>query len=269
MRSNVRRLIRPLVNAAGGRRTTSLLLGYLFALVLAGIVYQIDHSVQQMTTRFVHAWVLFVGPVPLPAGRLVFALTAVNLTVGSIKRIPFRGRTIGLWLVHGALILATITLALGSFRSESIIALAPGERSNVSYDVASTAQALDALPAERALPAQVILPFDIELLSFDARFYEGTNTPRAFESRVRVHGEVEREGSVEMNRPMRVGDFSIYQLGYAADGPTFSYLQVVENPLRWVPYLLGSLAGLGLLVHLGFEAGRAANRRSKDRAQEA
>lgn len=262
MKSSAIRPLRTISNVIGGRHATSVLLAYLFVLVLAGIVYQANHSVQQMTARFVHAWVVFLGPVPVPAGRLVFALACANLTLGSIQRIPFRARTIGLWLVHGALILATLTLALGSFRSESIIALAPGERSNVSYDLVSTARELDSLPEDRGLPARVTLPFEIELLSFDAQFYEGTNTPRSFESRVRIHGEVEREASIQMNQPVRIGDYSIYQLGYAASGPTFSYLQVVENPLRWVPYVLGGVAGAGLLLHLLIAAVGAATRRA-------
>jgi hypothetical protein len=267
MKSNAGLLIRSLLNLLGGRSATSVILGYLFVLVLAGIIYQVNHSVQQMTARFIHSWFVFFGPLPLPAGRLVFTLACINLTVGLIGRIPFRARSIGLWFVHGALILATLTLALGSFRSESIIALAPGERSNVSYDVASTASALEALPEERSLPARVILPFSIELLSFEARFYEGTNTPQSFESRVRIHGEVEREASIEMNQPARIGDYSIYQLGYDASGQTLSYLQIVQNPLRWVPYVLGTLAGAGLILHLvvvAIYAGRGRRRKKAD-----
>ena len=102
------------------------------------------------------------------------------------------------------------------------------------------------------LPGRVPLPVEIRLDAFEAEFFEGTQTPRAFSSSVTIFdGDVQRRATIEMNEPLRIGGHSIYQLGYDSPESSMdvSFFQIVRNPARWLPYVVGLLVSLGLIVH--------------------
>lgn len=331
------RLDNPVFALLSSLETTTVSLVYLFGLVLATTLYQIDHPTREAVELFIHAWVVFAGPVPLPAGQTLFALLAFNLSLALLFRIPRRARDAGIIVVHLALIvLATGGVVARIGVSESVLALSEGESDRYSYDlrrwdlvvsgeaegrypaddlpptiagravetlrylgdatgspegplnVASVSGSRSLEPARRsseeARPGLVIrlgdrellllaadrrslrvdelalrleprrypLPVTIRLDRFTAEFYEGTRTPRSFASELTIaDGEVERSATISMNRPLRLGDLTFYQLGYDAGAAdrTISVLHVVRNPRRRLPYAVGLLIAAGLLLH--------------------
>jgi hypothetical protein len=246
------------VAVLGSLKLTTILLAYFFVLLLAGTLFQATNSVAEMTNRFVYAWLLWVGPVPLPAAQPLFLLAFINLVAGALIRIPFRVRAIGLWMIHVALALAAASLLVGSFREESVLVLRPGETSGSSFTAARTASQT---PQEESQIRTIELPFTVTLLEFLIEFHPGTRTPSTVTSRIRVEAESALDLTLGMNRPARVGDYTIYQLGYASDGPEQAYLQVVQNPLRSAPYVIGGLLAVGLLIHVGIELARRSRKK--------
>jgi ABC-type transport system involved in cytochrome c biogenesis permease subunit len=100
-------------------------------------------------------------------------------------------------------------------------------------------------------PGHFKLPVEIELIKFTKEEHPGTETAKSYSSRVRVSGpELNREVVISMNRPFRYKSFTFYQTSYSMQhGRTASTLSVVENPVRFVPYLTGIIIMLGLLYH--------------------
>lgn len=104
----------------------------------------------------------------------------------------------------------------------------------------------------RVEPVRFEIPVEIRLQEFTAEFFPGSDTPRSFTSKVLVtQDEIERTAVISMNEPLRLRDFTIYQLGYDDGGSrSISVFQVVRNPLRWVAYAVTLLISAGLFVHL-------------------
>jgi len=104
-------------------------------------------------------------------------------------------------------------------------------------------------------PSHFKLPIEIELIKFTKEEHPGTQTAKSYNSRVRVSGpELNREVVISMNRPFRYKSFTFYQTSYyIQNGRTASTLTVVENPVRFIPYLTGIIIMLGLLYHFIFK----------------
>ena len=97
-------------------------------------------------------------------------------------------------------------------------------------------------------------PFSMTLLKVTHDVYPGSEIPKNFASRVRVHsddGRDDREVAIFMNNPLRYRGLTYYQHQMnKAEG--FTGLQVVRNPSRVLPYVSSGLMGLGLVVQFGF-----------------
>ena len=113
-------------------------------------------------------------------------------------------------------------------------------------------------------------PFFLKLLEFKHEKYPGTETPKNYESRVRIDnpqsGE-RREVEIYMNNPLRYEGATYYQASFDPDNDKLAnkvtILQVVRNPSWLAPYFACVLITLGLMVqfvtHLfGFAAKRKA-----------
>ena len=109
-------------------------------------------------------------------------------------------------------------------------------------------------------PERHYLPYTIQLLSTKYEVYPGTDTPKNFQSRVRIEnperGE-NREVDIYMNNPLRYEGQTFYQ--YQMDQVQVeqnrgSVLEVVRNPGWLTPYLGCILVGGGMayqfLLHL-------------------
>ena len=65
------RIYRRLISVTGSLELTTIGLLWLFGLVLAGTFYQLGHSIHETTLTFFHSWLIYAGPIPLPAGQLL------------------------------------------------------------------------------------------------------------------------------------------------------------------------------------------------------
>lgn len=99
-------------------------------------------------------------------------------------------------------------------------------------------------------PQRFYNPFSLQLLEFQHDKYPGTDIPKNFSSRVRLHnpqaGE-DREVLIHMNDPLRYDGKTFYQASFDPDDHG-SVLQVVRNPGWLTPYLACALVGIGLAV---------------------
>jgi len=107
-------------------------------------------------------------------------------------------------------------------------------------------------------------PFSLHLVEFKHDRYPGTDIPKNFSSRVRLHnpktGE-DREVLIYMNNPLRYAGETFYQASFDRDDQG-SILQVVRNPSWLTPYFSCALVGLGLVVQfLSHLFGHTATRR--------
>lgn len=112
-------------------------------------------------------------------------------------------------------------------------------------------------------PARYPLPVEIRLDDFTAEFFPRSNTPKAFTSTVTVLANgSERHAVITMNEPLRLRDYTVFQLGYDSGGAReVSVFQVVRNPLRWTVYAVSLVIAAGLLLHLAIRAGDVRRRR--------
>ena len=101
---------------------------------------------------------------------------------------------------------------------------------------------------------RVDLGFEISLNDFRIKFYEGSNQPMSYESRVRVPG-VGDNIVIKMNEPLDHKGFTFYQSSYSSDAegnPVISVLSVNRDPGRWVKYVGCILLVSGILLMFYF-----------------
>ncbi len=100
-------------------------------------------------------------------------------------------------------------------------------------------------------PLRIDLPMRIELTRFEVQWHPGTDNAKSFRSRLRLFGKnLDREVSIEMNRPFRYGDITFYQSGYMEqEGGYSSTLAIVKNPLRYLPHVASFIIITGLFLH--------------------
>lgn len=96
-------------------------------------------------------------------------------------------------------------------------------------------------------------PYSVTLLKFTHDRYIGTEIPKNFASRVRLHsadGSTDREALIYMNNPLRYDGLTFYQAGFD-NNDTTTVLQVVRNPSWLLPYVACVMMGLGLCIQFG------------------
>lgn len=109
-------------------------------------------------------------------------------------------------------------------------------------------------------------PYSLTLLKFSHDRYVGTDIPKNFASKVRLHsadGSTDREVLIYMNNPLRYDGLTFYQAGFD-NNDTTTVLQVVRNPSWILPYVACLMMGLGLLVQFGLHLFAFAKRRTAD-----
>jgi len=91
-------------------------------------------------------------------------------------------------------------------------------------------------------------PYSLTLLKFSHDRYMGTEIPKNFASKVRLHtedGSTDREVLIYMNNPLRFDGLTFFQAGFDNNDRT-TILQVVRNPSWLIPYLSCLLLAVGL-----------------------
>lgn len=109
-------------------------------------------------------------------------------------------------------------------------------------------------------PRRSYRDYSIELIKFTHELYPNTNTPKRFESRVRIidpsHDE-NRVTVISMNAPMTYRSETYYQSSFLP-GDAGTVLQVVYNPSKPLPYAGFFLVMAGMLFHFGLKLVRFA-----------
>jgi hypothetical protein len=106
-------------------------------------------------------------------------------------------------------------------------------------------------------------PFSLTLLKFSHDRYAGTDIPKNFSSRIRLHssdGRDDRDVLIYMNNPLRYGGLTFYQAGFENNDHT-TVLQVVRNPSWLMPYIACSVMTLGLVIQFGLHLVGFVNKR--------
>ena len=100
---------------------------------------------------------------------------------------------------------------------------------------------------------QVDLKFDVKLNDFKIDYYEGTQRPKEYSSKVEVAGE---QHLISMNEPMKHGGFTFYQASYEMgdDGkPRTSVFSVNYDPGRQIKYFGSLMMCLGIISMFYFK----------------
>ena len=100
-------------------------------------------------------------------------------------------------------------------------------------------------------PHSIELPMRITLSRFEVQWHPGTSKAKSFKTRLRLFAKhLDREVTIEMNRPFRYQSFTFYQMGYnGEEGNYSSTLAIVKNPLRYMPYISSLIIVVGLFLH--------------------
>jgi ABC-type transport system involved in cytochrome c biogenesis permease subunit len=96
--------------------------------------------------------------------------------------------------------------------------------------------------------------YSLTLKEFKFEKYEGTPTPKNFESIVQLRDpeqNVDVELSTSMNNPIRYAGETIYQASYNPENLRSTTLQVVSNAGWMIPYVACMIVAAGMLVHFG------------------
>ncbi|MFP3938835.1 MAG: cytochrome c biogenesis protein ResB, partial [Thermoanaerobaculia bacterium] len=165
--------------------------------------------------------------------RAILVLFGVNTLCAILLRWPPNKHRIGFLVTHAAMLVILVgALVTDRFKDEGSLALWEGEASDTF--VASTG-------------ARHSLPFSVRLDDFEIDYYQGTQRPAMYRSRVTVL-DPEAGGSfpavIEMNRELTYRGFDFYQSSFQqADGREMSILTVSKDPGRALVFL-----GYALLV---------------------
>ena len=103
-------------------------------------------------------------------------------------------------------------------------------------------------------------PFEIGLEKFTVEYYPGTKTPKTYASRVTLRDPERNEDfetTISMNEPLRHRGETFFQASFQLEGVdgadhTGTVLQVVKNPVWWLPYAACLTVTFGMLLHFGY-----------------
>jgi hypothetical protein len=104
------------------------------------------------------------------------------------------------------------------------------------------------------------MPFEIELDKTLGEYWPGTRDPSWFQSDItKVEGELRKEYSIVMNKPMRHEGVTLYQASWAPPAPggrPSSGFAIVQNPSDQWPKWSLYIASFGLMLHFGMKLTR-------------
>lgn len=191
----------------------------LMATVALGLIEQSQSESAPWHQRMVSSW-----PFAIAYGWLALSLGMAVLRVGSRR---WTWRTVAFMLNHLGLLVTLVAATLGSADVERLRMMAG--LSSLGYEPQSFAHVVG--DADRAIAE---LDFSVELKDFAIE-----QEPLRYVSRVAIRG---RDGlciadtAVEVNKPLTVSGWKIYQVGYDQSpdhAPRYTVLELVRDP--WLP----------------------------------
>lgn len=101
------------------------------------------------------------------------------------------------------------------------------------------------------------MPFEVELHKTLGEYWPGTQDPSWFQSDItKVEGDLRKDYSIVMNKPMRHGGITLYQASWAPPTPggrPHSGFAIVKNPSDQWPKWSLYIAAFGLMVQFGMK----------------
>lgn len=97
-----------------------------------------------------------------------------------------------------------------------------------------------------------VLPFNLFLSKFEKITYTGTEKVKNYISNLVVenNSNVIWKSKIEMNKPLRINEYSLYQTSYLEGKERSTVLTVVKDAWNFYPYVSTFLIFLGFLIHL-------------------
>ena len=95
-------------------------------------------------------------------------------------------------------------------------------------------------------------PYQVTLIDFKHELYEGSETPKNYESVVRFRvpeHNIDRTVPIYMNNPLRYSGDTLYQADWDRETERGTVLQVVTNSGWMIPYVACVIVAVGMLVH--------------------
>jgi hypothetical protein len=151
-------------------------------LLFWGTVAQKNMGLFQAQEKFFSSWLLWLGPIPTPGGRMTMAFITFNLICKLLFASPWKFKNLGIIITHlGSLMLLAGGVLTAYFSSEGSLALDEGDTNGIYQDyhyhelaVIDTQDPLaDEVSAfsgsfleEGAILKRDALPFQIEILDF-------------------------------------------------------------------------------------------------------
>ncbi|HIH2763041.1 MAG TPA: cytochrome c biogenesis protein ResB [Candidatus Azoamicus sp.] len=97
-----------------------------------------------------------------------------------------------------------------------------------------------------------VLPFNLFLSRFEKITYTGTEKVKNYISNLIIenNNNVTWKSKIEMNKPLRINNYSLYQTSYLDGEERSTVLTVVKDTWNFYPYISTFLIFLGFLIHL-------------------
>lgn len=109
-------VIRRYLKKLASLQVTIVLLAFLAVLLFWGVLYQSKVGVELGAERFFGSYFIWIFDViPLPGLYSLLVVSAIHLILSMIYRIPHRKKSIGLYLIHFALLILILGSLLGSY----------------------------------------------------------------------------------------------------------------------------------------------------------
>lgn len=145
MSDSWRDILRPLASL----RLTVVLLALSIFLIFAGTWAQIDMGIWTTLEKYFRSYLVWIplqvfmprswdvpGAIPYPGGSLLGGLLMINLLLAHALRFKWKRRQIGIWLVHGGLVLLLAGEAVtGMFAEENNMSIDEGQTVNFAEDI--------------------------------------------------------------------------------------------------------------------------------------
>lgn len=236
------------LRAAASLRLFGWLTLYTMVLLTAGTLAQRWVGLLQAQETYFESWLVWLGPVPLPAMRTALAVMALNLLARMVQ-MSARGTKAGLWLAHlGALLLIGGGVMAGLGREEGYLLIPEGTTSSAVYEYDE--ERGDVFKESFSKPVRA-LPFTLHLKDVKREPHPGTEEARHYRSDLVIDdGGLKLPVVVALNEPLRYRGYTFYQSSYLTSEQGEATILAVKKSGAWIyPYAATALLALGLLMH--------------------